>query len=482
MLPPRFVRRLLFPPLVLLITVAAIVLSPLLLLLAVGGRAHPAGPAAGPAAVLVRPGLAGDGVPGPGGLPGPVDRRAASAGGCAPRRRWSATTVWSGGSSPRCSRRAVKVFRAAGARSRSRRPPPEELAARLTRPVIVLSRHAGPGRLVPARAPPAQPLPPPAAHRDEGGAAVRPEPGRGDQPAAARVRPSRRVTRRRPCPAVRAGPARGGVRGGPRRRAAGAGPLWSGHTPSAVVEEIRRLAGGLGPTGALVIFPEGGNFTPSRRRRGISRLEQAARLRRGPAGPGHGQPAAAPLRRRLRGDRRRPDGRRHLRGAHRPGRPHHRRRRLAGPADGAGDQGAVVAGAGRRGAARRDEVVRWLYDWWERIDAWIAENRPVRVPHLTRVMRSTASGCVIVAFRRVGVSRCFARYPGRGSLDREAASTHLAPISACDRCRSKRRALVRAIPLFDQCATRFARQSESPRRSAGCNYQVRLDGARITRV
>ena len=26
----------------------------------------------------------------------------------------------------------------------------------------------------------------------------------------------------------------------------------------------------------------------------------------------------------------------------------------------------------------RDEVVRWLYDWWERIDAWIAENRPVR--------------------------------------------------------------------------------------------------------
>jgi hypothetical protein len=28
----------------------------------------------------------------------------------------------------------------------------------------------------------------------------------------------------------------------------------------------------------------------------------------------------------------------------------------------------------------RDEVVRWLYDWWERIDAWIDENRPVRAP------------------------------------------------------------------------------------------------------
>ena len=23
-----------------------------------------------------------------------------------------------------------------------------------------------------------------------------------------------------------------------------------------------------------------------------------------------------------------------------------------------------------------DNQVRWLYDWWERIDAWIAQNRP----------------------------------------------------------------------------------------------------------
>ena len=26
----------------------------------------------------------------------------------------------------------------------------------------------------------------------------------------------------------------------------------------------------------------------------------------------------------------------------------------------------------------RTEVVAWLYDWWERIDAWIEANRPVR--------------------------------------------------------------------------------------------------------
>ena len=75
MLPPRFVRRLLFPPLVLLITVAVIVLSPLLLLLAAVAVPSPPGPATGPAAAVVRPGLAGHGVPRPGGLPGTVDRQ-----------------------------------------------------------------------------------------------------------------------------------------------------------------------------------------------------------------------------------------------------------------------------------------------------------------------------------------------------------------------------------------------------------------------
>jgi 1-acyl-sn-glycerol-3-phosphate acyltransferase len=42
-------------------------------------------------------------------------------------------------------------------------------------------------------------------------------------------------------------------------------------------EQIRRLASGLGPTGALVIFPEGGNWTPGRWERAIGRLEQMGR-------------------------------------------------------------------------------------------------------------------------------------------------------------------------------------------------------------
>jgi 1-acyl-sn-glycerol-3-phosphate acyltransferase len=40
------------------------------------------------------------------------------------------------------------------------------------------------------------------------------------------------------------------------------------------VEQIRRLAAGLGNRDALLIFPEGGNWTPLRWRRGIERLRQ----------------------------------------------------------------------------------------------------------------------------------------------------------------------------------------------------------------
>jgi len=28
----------------------------------------------------------------------------------------------------------------------------------------------------------------------------------------------------------------------------------------------------------------------------------------------------------------------------------------------------------------REAQVRWLYEWWERIDAWIGENRPAALP------------------------------------------------------------------------------------------------------
>ncbi|WP_067451911.1 1-acyl-sn-glycerol-3-phosphate acyltransferase [Actinomadura macra] len=49
-------------------------------------------------------------------------------------------------------------------------------------------------------------------------------------------------------------------------------------TPGDGAARIERLATGLGPRDALVIFPEGGNFTPDRRRRAIRRLTRQRRL------------------------------------------------------------------------------------------------------------------------------------------------------------------------------------------------------------
>ena len=38
-------------------------------------------------------------------------------------------------------------------------------------------------------------------------------------------------------------------------------------------------------------------------------------------------------------------------------------------------------------AAEHEAQVQWLYDWWERIDTWISENRPgsVAVPEVVAV-------------------------------------------------------------------------------------------------
>ena len=48
-----------------------------------------------------------------------------------------------------------------------------------------------------------------------------------------------------------------------------------GRHPSEQIRQIRRLASGLGGRDALLLFPEGGNWTPLRWRRGIERLRRA---------------------------------------------------------------------------------------------------------------------------------------------------------------------------------------------------------------
>jgi hypothetical protein len=140
------------------------------------------------------------------------------------------------------------------------------------------------------------------------------------------------------------------------------------------VEQIRRLAAGLDARGALALFPEGGNWTPYRRRRAIDRLRR--RGRPDLAARAAAMPNVLPP---------------HVTGA------------LAAIA--ACPQADVIfvahTGLDRLVSVRdvwrslqadmeirarwwrvpaanvprsvsRDTQITWVYDWWQRIDAWIA--------------------------------------------------------------------------------------------------------------
>jgi len=217
-----------------------------------------------------------------------------------------------------------------------------ELAVRLTRPVIVLSRHAGPGDSfllvrhllsVYGRRP------------------------RVVMKATLQLDPGVDVVANR-VPNVFINHAKTGER--------------------LFVDQIERLAGGLDEAGALVIFPEGGNWTPNRWQRGIARLEQlgrrdlAARARQMPnllaprSGGAFTAIAACPA------------------------------ADVIFVAHAGLDRLVTVADVWRKlqvGQTIRarwwrvpaDEVPRtadheaqllWLYDWWQQIDAWISANRP----------------------------------------------------------------------------------------------------------
>jgi 1-acyl-sn-glycerol-3-phosphate acyltransferase len=221
---------------------------------------------------------------------------------------------------------------------------PAEARARLTRPVIVLSRHAGPGDsflLVHYLLSRYQRKP-----RIVMKAALQFDPGLDV------------VINRLPNAFV------------PPHRGPG----------NLVVKEIERLAAGLGPTGALVIFPEGANFTPRRRVRAIRLLEErrlaeeAAKARAMeyllPPKPGGALAAIA-----------------------------------AAPAADVvfvahtGLEHVITIGDVWR-ALPMEQVLKarwwrvpaaeipkgheaqadWLYEWWARIDEWIRDNRPSALP------------------------------------------------------------------------------------------------------
>jgi 1-acyl-sn-glycerol-3-phosphate acyltransferase len=147
-------------------------------------------------------------------------------------------------------------------------------------------------------------------------------------------------------------------------------------------EQIERLARGLDNAGALVIFPEGGNWTPGRWRRGIRRLEQAgrpdlaARARDMPnllpprAGGALAAIAACP-------------------NADVIFVAHAGLDRLVSVADVWRSLPMDQVVRARWWRVPQDEVpreaaheaqVQWLYGWWERIDSWISETGRVSSP------------------------------------------------------------------------------------------------------
>jgi 1-acyl-sn-glycerol-3-phosphate acyltransferase len=151
-----------------------------------------------------------------------------------------------------------------------------------------------------------------------------------------------------------------------------------------VIKEIQRLAAGLGPTGALVIFPEGGNFTPRRRLRAIRLLEErrlaeeaakaAAMEYLLPPKPGGALAAieAAPT----------ADvifvahtGLEHV--------------ITLGDVWRALPMEQVLRARWWRVPAAEiptdhEAQVDWLYEWWARIDLWIGDHRPTALPRHDR--------------------------------------------------------------------------------------------------
>jgi 1-acyl-sn-glycerol-3-phosphate acyltransferase len=218
-----------------------------------------------------------------------------------------------------------------------------ELASRLTRPVIVLSRHAGPGDSfllvrqllsVYGRRP------------------------RVVMKASLQLDPGVDVVANR-LPNVFISHAKAGER--------------------VFVEQIKRLANGVDDAGALVIFPEGGNWTPGRWDRAVERLERlgrrdlAARARQMPnlLAPRSGGAFTAIEA---------------CQSADVIFVAHAGLDRLVTVADVWKNLHVNQTIRAKWWRVPVDQVprgldheaqLRWLYDWWEVIDEWISQNGPV---------------------------------------------------------------------------------------------------------
>ena len=137
--------------------------------------------------------------------------------------------------------------------------------------------------------------------------------------------------------------------------------------------EIAAMAGDASDDTAVLIFPEGGNFSAERRARGIERLEEAGHDEE--AGWAREMDATSPRRGRVaRWPRWRP----------------RRTRTSSSSATSACRSGCVSCGARspprrrsrcasgtrppRDMPADRDAQIDWLFGWWRTLDAWVASQ------------------------------------------------------------------------------------------------------------
>jgi 1-acyl-sn-glycerol-3-phosphate acyltransferase len=155
--------------------------------------------------------------------------------------------------------------------------------------------------------------------------------------------------------------------------------------PRECEQRIESVAANLSPRGVLVLFPEGGNFTPERRRRALRKLWRRGRRREAVAGkemehvlPPHPTGALAALRGNPEADV--------LFSAHTG------LGLAAFPAElwrhtpiGATLKTRLWLVRAAERPDNPDEQVGWLYDWWKRIDDWV--ERRGEEPAASQVQR-----------------------------------------------------------------------------------------------
>ena len=217
------------------------------------------------------------------------------------------------------------------------------------------------------------------------------------------------------------------------RRAAKAPAMARATASRQHVEQIRRLAAGMGGRSALVIFPEGGNWTPLRWRRGIDRLRRGGRpdlAERAAAMPNllppHGSGALAAITACPAADvifvghtglDRLVSVRDVWQSLHADMRVSARWWRVP------------AASVPRQ--ANRDAQVSWLYDWWERIDAWItAENQVMECEVTESAVMEDGSAVGSVPVGSVSVGTTPEGSPSEGTAPEGAAPEGAAPEGA----------------------------------------------------